>query len=231
MFLLRKIHGGLTLLTMMGALYAIFVIAPRELTMGIVQKIFYFHVSAAWIGFFGIYVVFFCSLLFLIKGGRQWDIRAASAAEVGVIFFTLNLVSGPIWAKPVWGIWWTWDARLTTSFILWLIYLGYLMIRRLVENSEQRARLSAVVSILGSIDAPIVYMANRWWRTQHPQPVVAGDSNSGLHPDMQLALLLTLMAFTMLFFYLWKTRINLEQARDDLDLLERTVHFHVKEAR
>ena len=105
------------------------------------------------------------------------------------------------------------------------------MIRRLVENPEQRARLSAVVSILGSIDAPIVYMANRWWRTQHPQPVVAGDSNSGLHLDMQVALLLTLMAFTMLFFYLWKTRINLERAREDVDILRQTVQYYIKEAR
>ena len=105
------------------------------------------------------------------------------------------------------------------------------MIRRLGENPEQRARLSAVVSILGSIDAPIVYMANRWWRTQHPQPVVAGDSDSGLHPDMQVALLLTLMAFTMLFFYLWKTRINLERAREDVDILQQTVQYHIKEAR
>ena len=177
------------------------------------------------------FIVFITSILFLWKGEKEWDIYAHSSAEIGVVFCSLVLFTGPIWAKPVWGIWWTWDARLTTSFILWLIYLGYLMIRRLVENPEQRARLSAVVSILGSIDAPIVYMANRWWRTQHPQPVVAGDSDSGLHPDMQVALLLTLMAFTMLFFYLWKTRINLERAREDVDILQQTVQYHIKEAR
>ena len=151
MVLLRKIHGSLTLLTMMGALYAIFVIAPRELTMGIVQKIFYFHVSAAWIGFFGIYVVFFCSLIFLIKGGRQWDIRAASAAEVGVIFFTLNLVSGPIWAKPVWGVYWTWDPRLTSALICWLMYIGIFMLRRYITDESKQANLASVSSIIAFI--------------------------------------------------------------------------------
>ncbi len=231
MFMLRSGLGPLALLAMMAALYTIFVLAPLELTMGIVQKIFYFHVSAAWVGFLGIYLVCFCSLRFLLKGGRQWDIRAASAAEVGAVFFTLNLISGPLWAKPVWGIWWTWDARLTTSFILWLIFMGYLMLRRLVEAPEQRARLSAVVSIFGAVDALIVYMANRWWRTQHPQPVVAGGEDSGLHPDMLLALFVTVLAFTLLFFCLWKMRCDLERSRESVDSFQRNVQRHWREAR
>ena len=122
MSLLQRTHCTFALITMMVAVYAIFVHAPVELTMGIVQKIFYFHVAAAWVGFLGIYVVCFCSVCFLINYNRQWDIRAASAAEVGAVFFFLNIVSGPIWAKPVWGIWWTWDARLTSSVIFLLIY-------------------------------------------------------------------------------------------------------------
>ena len=120
MVVLHKGIGLLALLAMMAALFAIFVLAPTELTMGVVQKIFYFHVASAWVGFLAIYLVCFCSLRFLRERNRHWDIRAASAAEVGAVFLTLNLVSGPIWAKPVWGIWWTWDARLTTTFVLWL---------------------------------------------------------------------------------------------------------------
>ena len=223
--------GLAALLAMLAALYAIFVLAPVELTMGIVQKIFYFHVASAWVGFLAIYLVCFCSLSFLRKRDRQWDIRAASAAEVGAVFLTLNLVSGPIWAKPVWGIWWTWDARLTTTFVLWLIYMGYLMLRRLVDSPEQRARLSAVVSIFGAVNALIVYMANRWWRTQHPQPVIAGGEDSGLHPDMLLALLVTVLAFTLLFFCLWKMGCDLERSRDSVESLRRTAQRHLREVR
>ena len=226
---LHKNLALVALLAMVAALYAIFLLAPVELTMGVVQKIFYFHVASAWVGFLAIYLVCFCSLRFLQKRDRQWDVRAASAAEVGAVFLTLNLVSGPIWAKPVWGIWWTWDARLTTTLVLWLIYLGYLMLRRLVDSPEQRARLSAVVSIFGAVNALIVYMANRWWRTQHPQPVIAGGEDSGLHPDMWLALLVTLLAFILLFFCLWKMGCDLERSRESVESLRRTAQRRLRE--
>ena len=230
MSLLQRIHCTLTLIAMMVAVYAIFVHAPVELTMGIVQKIFYFHVAAAWVGFLGIYVVCFCSVLFLINYNRQWDLRAASAAEVGAVFFFLNLVSGPIWAKPVWGIWWTWDARLTSSVIFLLIYLGYLLLRVVVESPEKRATLCAVVSMFGALHAIVVYISNRLprLRTQHPQPVIGGGPDSGLHPDMQLALLVTLIAFTLLFLYLWRIRIDLEKSREAVERLVRNASLHFK---
>ncbi len=227
----KTLHGILACIAMMASLYAIFVYAPVELTMGIVQKIFYFHVASAWIGFLAIYFVFVSSVLFLMKGTREWDMRAASAAEVGAIFYTLNLLSGPLWAKPVWGIWWTWDMRLTTSFVLWLVYMGYLMLRRLVDSPEQRARLCAVFSVLGAVDAPIVYMANRWWRTQHPQPVMGGGEGSGLEPQMRIAFYLTLVAFTTFFLYLWRVRCKLEQTLDVVETLERRIQTQWEKAR
>jgi heme exporter protein C len=206
---------------MLVALYAAFIYAPTEMTMGEVQRIFYFHVSSAWTSFLAISLVLMFSILALLKGSRFWDIRAAAAAEVGAVFCSLVLITGPIWAKPVWGIWWTWDARLTSFFVLWLIYMGYLMLRRLVESPEQRSRLSAVFGILGAMDVPIVYMANRWWRTQHPQPVIVGGENSGLDPAMRVALFVSLAAFTSLYFYLWRLRCSIEELQDSGEALRR----------
>ncbi len=214
-------HALCTLVLVLAALYAAFIYASTEMTMGEVQRIFYFHVSSAWTSFLGIFLVLLFSILSLLKGSRNWDIRAAAAAEVGAIFCSLVLITGPIWAKPVWGIWWTWDARLTSFFVLWLIYMGYLMLRRLVESPEQRARLSAVFGILGAMDVPIVYMANRWWRTQHPQPVIAGGENSGLDPAMRVALFVSLVAFTSLYFYLWRLRCSIEELQDSEEALHR----------
>ena len=218
---LYLLHALLTFVMMLAAVYAVFIYAPTELTMGEVQRIFYFHVSSAWLSFLAIFFVFYYSIVSLVKGSRSWDIRAAAAAEVGAIFCTLVLISGPIWAKPVWGIWWTWDARLTSFFVLWLIFMGYLMLRRMVESPGQRARLSAVFGILGAVDVPIVYMANRWWRTQHPQPVLAGGEGSGLDPEMRVALFVSLAAFTLLYFYLWRLRCDMEQLQDTAEALER----------
>jgi heme exporter protein C len=213
------------------SLYCIFLITPTEASMGEVQRIFYFHVPSAWTGFLGIFMVFICSILFLIKNDRVWDIRASAAAEVGALFTTLVLISGPLWAKPVWGIYWTWDARLTSFFVLWLIYLGYLLLRRLLESPLQRARLSAVFGIIGAIDVPIVYMSNRWWRTQHPQPVMGGGENSGLDPVMLFTFLLSLTAFTFLFFLLWRIRCRIDQSSDRLEALQRELNVRPSEGK
>ncbi len=217
----QKVLALLTFVTMLCAIYAIFLYAPTEASMGDVQRIFYFHVSSAWICFLAILSVFVYSALFLITGTRKMDIKAAAAAEVGAIFATIVLVTGPLWAKPVWGIWWTWDPRLTSMFVLWLIYMGYIMLRRLIEAPEQRARLSAIFGILGAIDVPIVYMSNRWWRTQHPSPVMAGGQGSGLDPHMKIAFFLSLAAFTFLYFYLWRIRTDLESSQEAVEALQR----------
>jgi len=140
--------------------------------------------------------------------------RALAAAEVGVLFTTLVLITGPIWAKPIWGIWWTWDARLTLTLVLWLIYVGYLMLRHYVENPARRSTLAAVVGIIGFIDVPLVYFAIRWWRTQHPQPVIAGGDDSGLDPRMALTFWVCTATFILLFAWLYRRRVQVEELRD-----------------
>ena len=224
----------LTFVLMLVALYAIFIYAPTERTMGPigeVQRIFYFHVSSNWTTFLATFFVFLYSILFLMRGSREMDIRAVAAAELGTVFGAFGLISGTIWAKPIWGIWWTWDARLTSFFLLWLILVGYLMLRRVVEAPGQRARLSAVFGILAAVDVPIVYMANRWWRTQHPAPVIAGGSGSGLDGRMALALCLSLAAFTVLYVYLWRVRCDLERSGDIVESLQRQLQTEGMEAR
>lgn len=216
----------LTAIVMLVGLYMAFIYAPMELTMGNVQRIFYYHVPAAWMSFVGFFLVFVFSFAYLMRGGKKWDTRAATAAEIGILFCSINLITGPIWAKPVWGVWWTWDARLTLTLVLWLIYVGYLMLRHYVTDPERRATFSAVVGIIGFVDVPIVYFSIRWWRTQHPQPVIAGGEDSGLDPVMWYALLVCLTGFILLFSYLFKKRTELQAMRDELDRLRDEAEQH-----
>ena len=189
-------------IAIMAALYMAFVYAPTEKTMGDVQRIFYFHVPAAWVSFLGFAILAVASGFFLGTGKHKWDKLAFAAAQVGTLFLTLVLITGPLWAKPVWGVYWTWDARLTTSFILWLIYIAYLMLRNFVSDPERGARFAAVFGIIGFVDVPIVYMSIRWWRTLHPSAVIGGGAGSGLAPAMLQTLLVSVAAFTILFMTL-----------------------------
>ena len=193
---------SLTYAAILGALAMAFLYAPTEKTMGDVQRIFYFHVPSAWASFVAFGVVAFGSILFLKTGKTKWDILAKSSAEVGILFLTIVLITGPLWAKPVWNVYWTWDARLTTSFILWLIFIAYLMLRSYVSDKERGARFAAVFGIIGFLDVPIVYMSIRWWRTLHPSPVVGGGDGSGLATPMLQTLLFSVGAFTLLFITL-----------------------------
>ncbi|MEE9239579.1 MAG: cytochrome c biogenesis protein CcsA, partial [bacterium] len=158
--------------SMLFAIYADLFIAKTDALQGVPQRIFYVHVPSAWIAFLAFFFVFVFSIRYLIRRNMDDDIRAHACAEVGVVFCTLVLITGPIWARPVWGVWWTWDARLTTALILWMIYVGYLMLRAYMTDPDQRARFSAVLGIVGFIDVPIVHMSVKWWRTLHPGPVV-----------------------------------------------------------
>lgn len=195
--------------------------APEEKTMGIIQKIFYFHVASAWVGFLAFAVVFVLSILFLAKKKFIYDAWAYSSAEIGVLFTSLVLVTGPFWAKGAWNIWWTWDARLTTTLILWLIYIGYLLLRQMIDSPEKAARICAVFGIIGFVDVPIVYGAIRWWRTMHPKYVVImGGENSGLHPKMLQVLIISVIAFTFLYLTLLLLRVDLEKSRQQLDYLK-----------
>ncbi len=210
-------------LLMAKALHAVFLEVPTERTMGIVQRIFYFHVTSAWVALLAFLISGVASAVYLATHQMKWDHRAVSFAEVGLVFTTVVLVTGPIWAKPVWGIWWTWDARLTSTFVLWLIYVAYLMLRSAMPDPERRAATSAVFSIFGFLDVPIVYMSIRWWRTQHPSPVIAGGANSGLDPAMWAGVLWSFTAMLVLFAFLVRQRIQLEKARQEVDGLRREV--------
>ena len=211
---------GLTLAAMMVSLYMVFLYAPTEATMGDVQRIFYFHVPAAWVAFFAFLLVFAFSLVYLFRREKRWDTVAAASAEIGVLFCTLVLITGPIWAKPAWGVWWTWDARLTLTLVLWLIYVAYLMLRHYMADPERRATFAAVLGVVGFIDVPLVYFSIRWWRTQHPQPVMVGGEESGLEPQMLATLIVCLVTFTLLFFVLLGIRLRLAELRDEVDHIQ-----------
>ncbi len=208
---------GLGFALMVAALYMVFVYVPTEKSSGIVQRIFYFHVPVAWVSFLAFFVTFIASILYLWKRVTRWDAVASASAEIGVIFTTLVLVTGPIWAKPAWGIWWTWDARLTTSLVLWLIYIGYLLVRRLATDSARGARYSAVIGIVGFIDVPLVFIAVNLWRTQHPTTIIF---EGGLTTSMLLTLLVCLAAFTILYVLMVLQRAGLKDLEADIKHLK-----------
>ena len=193
--------------------YAALFVAPTERTMGLIQRIFYFHVPSAWTGFVAFFLVFVSSIAYLFRRRPQWDWLAVSAAEVGVACFTVVLVTGPIWAKPVWGIWWTWDARLTSTFVLWVLYVSYLLLRTLVGDPERRAMVSAVFGIFAFLDVPLVYLSIWFWRTQHPQPVIGGG---GLDKRMWPVFLICWAALLALMVLLVRQRYRLEALRHEV---------------
>jgi len=203
--------------------YAALFIAPDERTMHAVQRIFYFHLAAWMTSFTAFFIAFIACIAYLGTRRLKWDCLAVAAAEVGVICCTIGLVTGPLWARPVWGIWWTWDARLTTTFILWLLYISYLLLRGLLEDPERRATLSAVFGVFAFLDVPLVYMSNRLWRTQHPQPVILGGNGSGVDPLMGKVLLVCVIAMFGAMIPVLVDRYRLERLRHELDELRLAV--------
>lgn len=196
------------------ALYEALVVAPTEQTMGDVQRIFYYHVPSAWTAFLLFFINFGASLVYLIKRNTRADILALVSAEVGVVFCTVVLVTGPIWARPVWGIWWTWDMRLTLTLVLWLIYVSYLVLRRFSSGS-QTPLIAAVLAIFGALDVPLVYFSIWYFRTQHPSPVIGRGGE--LDPRMAHVLLINWLAFSCFAFLVCWSRYRLEQVKRDLD--------------
>jgi heme exporter protein C len=207
--------GLVALLSLVIALLAALFYAPTEQTMGHAQRIFYFHVPSAWIAFVAFFVVCAASILFLWKRERRWDILALSSAELGVLFASLVLITGPLWAKTAWGIWWVWDARLTATLVLWLIYVGYLMLRAYVDDPARRARLSAVLGIVGAADIPFIVLSVQWWRTQHPTLILT--QSGSLQPKMVQTLMVALLSFSLTYVYLLLRRVRLERTRDHLE--------------
>ncbi len=189
---------------------------------GPLQRIFYFHVPSAWLAYLGFAVVFIASIAYLKTRSRRWDLVAHAAAEVGVLFCSLVLITGPIWAHPVWGTWWQWDARLTSSLVMWLTYVGYLFLRSLTEDPARVGRLAAVVGIIGFVNVPIVHFSVYWWRTLHPSGPTPADleEGSGLGSPELLAFFTALAAFTVLFAWLLTIRVRLGRVEDEVDALE-----------
>ena len=191
--------------------------APTDAILGDIQRVFYFHVPIAVMSFLAFFLVFVASIAYLVKRNPAWDRLAQASAEVGVVFVTLALITGVIWARPVWGVWWTWEPRLTTTLILWLIYVAYLMVRAYASNPSQGARYSAVVGIVGFVDVPIVYYSVIWWRSIHPSPVVGPLSDTGaLEGTMAAVLLFSFVTFLILFVYLVTQRMAQREGEDQL---------------
>ena len=220
------ILGSITAVLMVVNLYNVFIYVPTEASMGIVQRIFYFHAPPAIVALAVAFpTTFIFSIRYLAKR-RPWDDRVAyCAAEIGILLTTINLMTGPIWAKPVWNTWWTWDPRLTTTLILWFIYVAYMMLRSNAGDEQRGARFAAVFAIVGFVDVPIVYAANRLWRTLHPQPVILGGSDSGMHPDIRYAFIFSIVTFVIFFFFLLIQRLRLERTREAIKEMKKELAF------
>jgi heme exporter protein C len=205
--------GILTLVVVAVSAVLSLIVSPPDAEEGDLVRLMYIHVPTAWVAYLAFSVVFASSVAYLRTRRSRWDRVAAASAEIGVLFTALTIAVGSIWARPVWGTWWTWDPRLTTTAILLLIYLGYLAVRRLPEGPRRRATWSAVVGIVGFVDVPIVHLSVRWWRSLHQPPArLLGVPN--LAPSMGAALAAGLMAFTLLYLYLLVVRLRLARMDD-----------------
>lgn len=205
------------------ALFLVFVYAPMEATMREAQKIFYFHVASAWLGMLAFFVVFVCSIMYLIKRENKWDIYAYTSAEIGVIFTSIVLVTGPIWARPIWNTWWTWDIRLTTTLIMWFLYLAYGRIRASLGEEGKRAVYAAVFGIIAFIDVPIVFFSIRVWQNYQQtglHPIVIKAQSTGLAPDMKPAFFFSLFAFTVLYAYLMQRSVKVEKMKAEIKAIK-----------
>jgi len=208
-----NLFGIVALVTMLiGSFVGLFVVSPDRL-QGDVQRLMYVHVPAAWLAFLAFFIVFLMSVLYLIQRDLKWDRVAHASAEIGVVFTVLTLALGSMWGKPTWGVWWTWDPRLTTTAIMLAIYVGYLAIRSFADDPDKRARWAAIVGIIGFANVPIVYLSVIWWRTLHQPP----SSPRSVSPEILWTLLFNLLAFTLVYVYLMMRRIRLAKIEGELE--------------
>ena len=210
------ILGVATLVGMVVALWLILIYTPVELVQGASQKIFYFHLASVWNAYLSFFFVFVASILYLRRASPATDRFARAWAEVGVVFISITLISGAIWGKPIWGTYWSWDPRLTTTLLLWIIYVVYLMLRGFVGDPERGRRYAAIVGIIGFIDVPIVHMSVRWWRTLHPDPIVANAEGPDLPMSMWYTVLYCIVVFTLLAIFLVRQRLQIDELRETL---------------
>lgn len=199
--------------------YFVWVYAPVEATLGPVQKIFYFHIGLAWWALFSFFAVFAASIGFLVKRREGFDHWAAASAEVGVLFSGLALVLGMIWGRASWGVWWTWDPRLTTTLVMWFVYCGYLVLRASGIGGERRGVVSAVVGVVAFVDVPLVFLSARMWRSIHPS--VFKREGGGLEPEMLTTMFVALAAFGLLWLAVTALRARQLRISDALDALAR----------
>ncbi len=214
----HRVLGWATFAVMALAVYLVFMWVPNEKIQGPVSKIIYFHVASAWLGFFAFFVVMLAGIAYLKTKDSKWDVISCASAEIGVLFTTIVLLTGPVWGRASWNAWWTWDHRLTTTLVLWFIYVAYLMIRASIDEPEKRARYAAIFGIIGFIDVPIVWMSIRWWRTIHPT-IVSGEGFA-MAPSMVRTLLLSIAAFTLLYFYLLQKGIYIQQMQAEVTAIK-----------
>ena len=200
---------------LIGSVVALFIV-PADAAQGRVQRIMYIHVPAAWVAMLSFFIVFVMSALYLVQRRLRWDLIAGSAAEIGVVFTGLTLALGSLWAKPIWGVWWTWDPRLTTTAILFVIYVGYLLVRSVAEDPDQRARWSAVIGIVSFVQVPVVYLSVYWWRSIHQPP----SSPRSMASEFVLVLMLNLVAFTLFYIHMLVRRYGLAKMELELELQE-----------
>ena len=205
--------GGLTAVLLSYALYQALVVAPTDQLQGDVYRIIYYHVPSAWTAFVLFFVNFVASIVYLIRRSAKADMIALVTAEVGVVFCTVVLVTGPIWARPVWGIWWTWDLRLTLTLVMWLIYVSYLMLRRF-SSSGQTPVMAAVLAVFGALDMPLVYFSIWYFRTQHPSPVIGGGGS--IDPVMLRVWMINWAAFLCFAFMVCWSRYRLERLQREV---------------
>ncbi len=206
--------GLVSLVTLLaGSVIALFIVRPDAL-QGQVQRLIYVHVPVAWLAFLAFFIVFLMSVLYLVQRDLKWDLIAVSSAEMGVVFTALTLAVGSLWARPTWGVWWTWDPRLTTTAILLVIYVGYLIVRSLADDPDQRARWAALVGIVGFVQVPIVYLSVYWWRSLHQAP----SSPRSMAGEFWAVLLLNLAAYTLVYAYLMARRYRLARIELELEL-------------
>jgi len=189
-------------------------VVPPDAEQGDVQRLMYVHVPAAWLAFLSFGVVSLASLAYLRTGRIRWDRVAVASAEIGVLFCTLTIVLGSLWGRPVWGAWWTWDPRLTTTVVLLLVYVAYLSLRRVADSAARRAQWSAVVGVVGFVDVPIVHMSVVWWRSLHQEATVLRPGAPTMDTSMLATLLLGVLAFSLAYTYLMTVRLRVGRLED-----------------
>ena len=212
--MMTRLLGWLAVCALIVGLVADFGYAPREMTQGNVQRIMYLHVPSILTAYLAFGLVLLGSVGYLLSRRASWDHLAASAAEIGDLFTAITIVSGSIWGRPTWGVWWTWDARLTSTAVLLLVYVGYLLLRAMVDEPEARARYAAVVGILGAANIPIVHFSVYWWRALHQPAAMLGPGRAPMPGWMKAVVLLNWIAFTLLFAYFLSCRMRIARLEE-----------------